>query len=322
MTTTLPTASSGTRKGRREAFGHQKKRRDPLERQSRRLFWPFAAPALAFYTLFFLAPIGYAAWISLQKWDGMGELQWKGLGNYRTLVIDPIFHDAMTNTLKILLVGGLVTFAISFALTLALREMWGRMFARSALFFPCLVNAMVFGASAGFILHPSGPVNQALKLVGVNDPPKWLSVDDSFTVITAITIWAATGYYTTIIMAAVDQIPPYFYEAAELDGANGWQRFRHITLPLTWEVVSVCAVLWTVSSVKIFEIVLLFGGSNGGNPPVRTWTTAMYVYQSAFPNTSVPKLGLASASAVVSLLMVGVFVVLLRRLMRRDPIQY
>ncbi|WP_181019490.1 carbohydrate ABC transporter permease [Nonomuraea typhae] len=293
----------------------------PLERQATRLFWPFVGPALAFYGLLFLAPIAYAAWTSLYKWDGMGAMQWRGLDNYRFLLDDGAFHYAIGNTLKILVLGGVATFAISFLLTLALREMAGKMFARSVLFFPCLVNALVFGIAAGFLFGPNGPVNKVLNLLGVDAVPKWLSIDNLPAMIIATIVWTATGYYTTIIMAAVDQIPTYLYEAAELEGATAWQRFRHITLPLSWEVVSVCAVLWTVSSVKVFEIVLLFGGgATVSSAPIQTWTTAMYVYYSAFPQSSVPKLGLAAAAAIVSLVMVGLLVVILRRLMRRERV--
>ncbi|GAA0913961.1 sugar ABC transporter permease [Nonomuraea longicatena] len=298
------------------------RRLGPLERQRRRLFWPFVLPALICYGALFLVPIGYAAWTSLYQWDGMGEMRWRGLGNYAVLLEDPTFATSTLNTLKILVIGGLVTFLISFLLTLVLREMRAKLFARSVLFFPNLVNAMVFGAVAGFVFSPDGPVNTVLGWAGVETPPKWLAVDNVFPLIVATLVWTATGYYTTIIMAAVDQIPPYLYEAAELEGASPWQRLRNITIPLSWDVITVCAVLWTVSSVKVFELILLFGGGNSGNPPTQTWTTAMYVYTSAFPNSSVPKMGLASAAALVSLAMVGLFTLLLRRIMRRDPIQY
>lgn len=294
----------------------------PMERQRRRMFWPFAAPALITYTVIFLVPIGYAAWTSLYKWDGMGAKQWRGLKNYRLLFEDPFFRSSMKNTLEILFIGGACTFVISFGLTLVLREMWGRLFARSVIFFPCLVNAMVFGVLAGFLFSPDGPVNAILHGVGWSSPPKWLSTDNLFPMIVGTLVWTATGYYTAIIMAAVDQIPTYLYEAAELDGANGFQRFWHITLPLAWDVISVCAVLWTVSSVKIFELILVFGGDNSGQaPPAQSWNTAMYVYEEAFPPQSTPALGTATAASIVSLVMVGLITVALRRLMRRDALQ-
>ncbi|SOB88633.1 carbohydrate ABC transporter permease [Streptomyces sp. 1331.2] len=294
----------------------------PLQARQRRTFWPFTAPALLTYGVLFLAPVGYAVWTSLHKWDGMGTMQWRGLRNYQLLFQDPYFRTALVNTLKLMFVGGTVTFAISFALTLVLREMRARLFARSVLFFPCLVNGMVFGIAAGFLFSPTGPVDQVLHVLGVTTPPKWLSTDNLLPMILSTLIWTATGYYTSIIMAAVDQIPQYLYEAAELDGANAFQRFRHVTLPCAWDVVSVCAVLWTVSSVKIFELILLFGGTSSAYPPADSWNTAMYVYAEAFPQATTPRLGTATAAAIVSLFMVTVVTLVLRRLMRRDPVEY
>ncbi|MFI9787283.1 carbohydrate ABC transporter permease [Kitasatospora sp. NPDC051984] len=294
----------------------------PHERQQRRTFWPFTAPALLAYAVLFLAPVGYAFWTSLHKWDGMGAMQWRGLRNYQLLFDDPTFRTSLVNTLKLMFIGGAVTFAISLALTLVLREMQGRLFARSVLFFPCLVNGMVFGIAAGFLFSPTGPVNQVLHFFGVTTPPKWLSTDNLLPMVLGTLIWTATGYYTSIIMAAVDQIPAYLYEAAELDGANALQRFRHVTLPCAWDVISVCAVLWTVSSVKIFELILLFGGSSSAYPPISSWNTALYVYTEAFPQATIPRLGIATAAAITSLVMVTVVTLVLRRLMRREPIEY
>ncbi len=295
----------------------------PLERQHRRAFWPFAAPALLFYTVLFLAPIAFAAYTSFYTWDGLSPMTGRGLNNYRILWRDPVFHTALTNTLKIMLVGGAVTFAIALALTMILREMRHRLFARSVLFFPCLVNALVFGITAGFLFSPSGPVNEVLQALGWKTPPQWLSIDNIFPMIMGVLIWTSTGFYTAIIMASVDQIPEYLYEAAELDGANAFQRFRHITLPCAWDVISVCAVLWTVSSVNIFQLILVFGGgSDSTAPPISSWNTALYVYERAFPQDSAPELGLATAAALVSLVMIGVIAVLLRRVLRRERIEY
>ena len=134
----------------------------PLERSRRRMFWAFTTPAVLVYAVLFLVPVGYAAWTSLYKWDGIGPKKWRGLKNYQTLWQDPVFRHSLTNTLKILLVGGVLTFAIAFALMLILREMNRKLFARSVLFFPCLVNAMVFGIAAGVLFSPTGPVNRVL----------------------------------------------------------------------------------------------------------------------------------------------------------------
>ncbi|WP_369148597.1 carbohydrate ABC transporter permease [Streptomyces sp. R44] len=321
MTTTLhdrprtDAVRGAARASRRHGIG-------PRARQQRHMFLPFTAPAIIAYAVLFLAPVGYAIWTSLYKWDGMGEMEWRGLKNYQLLLEDPFFRTSLVNTLKLMVIGGTLTFAISFLLTLVLREMKARLFARSVLFFPCLVNGMVFGIAAGFLFSPDGPVNKALHFLGVTTPPKWLSTDNLLPMILGTLIWTATGYYTAIIMAAVDQIPPHLYEAAELDGANAFQRFRHVTLPCAWDVISVCAVLWTVSSVKIFELILLFGGTSSSYPPAQSWNTALYVYTQAFPQATTPRLGMATAAALVSLLMVTVVTVVMRRLMRREPLEY
>lgn len=294
-----------------------------LAAQRRRLFIPFVGPALVLYTLLFAVPTVGAIWISLHEWAGSGPMTWRGFGNYTALFGDELFLKALGNTLLLLVVVGLVMFVLSFAMTLVLRDMAGRKLARSIIFFPHLINALVYGVLAGFIFNPGGLVNTVLKPFGVTEPPQWLAQDNLFPLIMLTLTFMTTGYYTTILMAGVDRIPPYFYEDCALVGANAWQRMRHVILPLTWDVFGVCAVLWTISAVKIFEIVWIFGGSNGsGIPPTQTWTAAVYTYATAFSGESTPAFGAATASAIISLALVSVLVVLIRRVMRRDVIEF
>jgi raffinose/stachyose/melibiose transport system permease protein len=136
-------------------------------------------------------------------------------------------------------------------------------------------------------------------------------------------IWITTGYFTTILMAGVDRIPAYFYEDCALAGATPFQRLRYVILPLTWDVFGTCAILWTISSVKIFEIIWIFGGSSGaGIPPTQSWTTAVYTYVTAFSGDSIPAYGAATASAILSLALVSILVVILRRALRREAIEF
>ncbi|MEU6076001.1 sugar ABC transporter permease [Micromonospora sp. NPDC047074] len=280
-------------------------------------------PALLLYLVLFVIPIFGAVWISFHKWAGSGPMAWTGIDNYRQLVQDPLFRQSLGNTLKLLFVVGIAIFVLSFAMALILRDMAGRKIVRSVIFFPHLVNALVYGILVGFIFNPDGLTNSLLKPLGVNNPPQWLAQENLFPLIMVTMVWMTTGYYTTILMAGVDRIPVYYYEDCALAGANAWQRLRHVVLPLTWDVFGVCAVLWTISSVKIFEIIWIFGASNGsGVPPTQTWTAAVYTYVTAFSGDSIPAYGAATASAVVSLFLVTVLVVLLRRVMRRDVIEF
>ncbi|MET9218333.1 sugar ABC transporter permease [Streptomyces sp. NPDC003300] len=294
-----------------------------LARQRRRLFVPFVGPALLLYTVVFVAPIGGAVWISLHNWAGSGPMTWAGLRNYTRLFHDDLFVESLGNTLKLLFLVGIAVFAISFALTLILRDMAGRKVVRSIIFFPHLVNALVYGVLVGFIFNPDGLANSLLAHLGIHSPPQWLSQDNMFPLIMVTMTWMTTGYFTTILMAGVDRIPVSYYEDCALAGAGALQRLRYVVLPLTWDVFGVCAVLWTISSVKIFEIVWIFGGSSGnGIPPTKTWTSAVYTYATAFSGDSVPSYGAATASAILSLLLVTVLVVLLRRLMRREAVEF
>lgn len=311
--------------GRREREGPalSRNRETPLAIKRRRLFWPFVVPALVFLTVFYVGPLLFGIWTSFHRWDGFSPMEWNGLGSYRALVDDPFFRTSMLNTFKILVFVGVAVFVLAFALTMVLREMAGKKFVRAVIFFPHIVNAMVFGVLAGFLFNPGGLVNSALAALGVDDPPKWLGSDNIFPLIMATMVCASTGFYVAIIMAAVDNIPAYLYEDAELAGAGAFRKFWHITLPLSWDVVSVCAVLWTISSVKVFELVLVFGGTFTTNgPPIETWTSALYIYRNAFTGSDIPQFGVVCAAGITSLVLVAVFTVLLRRLMRRDPVEF
>jgi raffinose/stachyose/melibiose transport system permease protein len=294
-----------------------------IDNQRKKLLVPFVGPAFVFYTVLFVVPSIVAVWISFNTWAGSGPMSFVGLRNYIRLFSDHLFLQSFGNTLLLLFVVGIAIFVLAFGLTLVLRDMLGKKIARSVIFFPHLVNAMIFGVLAGFIFNPAGLVNTLLSGLGVTDPPKWLAQDNIFPLIMVTMIWITTGYFTTILMAGVDRIPAYFYEDCALAGATPFQRLRYVILPLTWDVFGTCAILWTISSVKIFEIIWIFGGSSGaGIPPTQSWTTAVYTYVTAFSGDSIPAYGAATASAILSLALVSILVVILRRALRREAIEF
>ncbi|ASK65623.1 ABC transporter permease [Brachybacterium avium] len=294
-----------------------------IEAQKRKLFLPLVGPAFLFYTLLVVVPTAAALWISFHRWPGAGPMEFVGLRNYPRVAKDPLFQQAFLNTMLILVVVGVTIFILAFAMSLVLRNMWGKGTVRAVIFFPHLVNALVFGALAGFIFNPGGLVNTLLRPFGVTEPPAWLAQDNIFVLIMVTLVLTHTGYFTTILMAGVDRIPPDYFEVASLAGCNAIQRLRYVIIPLTWEVFATCAVLWTISSVKIFELIWVFGGSSGvGIPPTSSWTAAVYTYVTAFSGQSVPAYGAATASAIISLVAVSIIVLLMRRVMRRDAIQY
>lgn len=306
---------------RRSAAGPGGIRHSPLTARRKKLFWPLLLPAALVYVVFFAGPSLFTLWLSLNKWAGAGPMSFTGLDNYRRIFQDPTFRHSFTNTLWIIFGAGGLTFLVSFGLTMVLRDMRGRKAARSILFFPNIVPSVVIAILWGFLFQQGGPVDSVTKATGLPSP-NWLGQENLFKVIMIGLVWTSTGFYTTILMAAVDQIPPELYEDCELAGANALQKFRHVTLPLMWDVVGVCAVLWTISAVKVFEFIYAFAGAAGQMPDTGVWNTALYTYGEAFASGGVPRYGSAAASAVVMLALVGVLVVLIRRFMRRESVQF
>jgi raffinose/stachyose/melibiose transport system permease protein len=312
------------------AAGTDRPRRRPrhgggaLSAQRNRLFWPFVLPALAFYAVLMLVPTVVTGWISLNRWRAQGDpMEFVGLRNYVTLFTSDTFRTAFWHTLEILVVCGVAIFVLAFAMTVALREMRGRRTARSMLFFPYLISPVVIAIGLGLVLDPTGLLNRALKGAGLPSLAKsWLSPEHIFMTLVVTIIWVSTGFYVLLLMAGVERIPRYYYEDTDLAGASAWQKFRHVTLPLTWDVVTVAAVLWVINAFKIFELIVAFS-TLGDAPPLQARTLAVeQYYMTVGGRIPVYAMGRGAAVGVLTLLLVAVCVVLLRRVMRRERVEF
>ncbi|WP_431919557.1 carbohydrate ABC transporter permease [Nonomuraea jabiensis] len=286
-----------------------------------RAFWPFLLPALLVYTLLFVAPSLFGIWISLTRWSGPGsEMTWRGLDNYVALLHNEVFATAFTNTFVMAIVGGALIFGFTFLSMVVLRQLKGRAFVRAVVFLPMIISLIAIGAAVGFLLNPEGAVNTVLGWIGL-DPQPWLGPEMVFRCVVGGLVWSSTGFYVALMMSAADAIPAHVYEDAQLIGATKWEQFRHITLPLTWDVFAVSAVLWVVGSLKIFDIVLAFttAGTTAAPPiPARTIAVQQYI---VVKGAGLPELGSAAAMGVMTLLVTAVLIVLTRRITRRDRVE-
>jgi raffinose/stachyose/melibiose transport system permease protein len=292
----------------------------------KRLFWPFIIPTLVLYGVFLIAPTIATVVLSFSSWKGAGDTpQFNGFKQYSQIFADQGFQHAFFNTLTYIALGGIGTFVLAFLFTMVLRDMRGNQMIRAILFFPNIVAPVALGMFFGVVYRyqPSrqGLANFLLESVGLK-AVKFLDADVITWVVLGSIIWASSGFYITILMAAVDRIPPYLYEDAELGGASPWQKFRNITLPMTWDVVGVAGVLWTINALKIFELVFVLAGPGTYAPPNQAWTLGVYVFDRTFGSNGTPDFGAACACAVAMIALVSILVVLLRRLMRRDAIQF
>lgn len=291
---------------------------------SRRAVLLFLLPAFVVYTGVYVAPAIASVVLSLFRYSGTGDRPtWIGLRNFREAVHDAAFRSSFENTFKVLFFVGIAVFVASFVLTMTMREMRARGFVRAVLFFPYLVSPVIIAIVWGFMLDPTrGLVNTSLRQAGLGGLTQvWLGPELIFPMMMVGMGWMFTGFFVTILLAGVDRIPPYYYESADLAGASRWQKFRLITLPLSWDVVGIMAVLWVINAMKTFEFIYAFTGV--GTPPSATnWTAALYVYYTGFAGSGQPELGRACAMAVIMLVIIGVLVLLIQRLMRRERIEF
>lgn len=295
----------------------------PRRRGPDTLFGRFAAPAITTMTLVVAVPSLFTVFLSFTDWRGLGSpMSAAGLRNYAALWYSDTFRTAMINTFVLVLGGGVAIFAIVFLMLIGLRQMRGAAFARSVVFVPMIVSPIAIGVALGFLLNPNGAVNDLLGSIGLEELQRaWLAPDMVFQMIVLGLIWSMSGYYLAIVATGVDQIPPYLYEEAQLAGATRWQQFWMITLPLSWEAASVAVVLWLISGMKTFEIVIAFVGTQGA-PPLQARTAAVQQFLATTGGRDgTPQLGAAAAIGIAIFVFTAVFVVLARRLLRRDAVE-
>ncbi|MBN1963120.1 MAG: sugar ABC transporter permease [Anaerolineae bacterium] len=294
-------------------------------RVSRRLIILFLLPASALYFIFFLVPTLWAFIYSLFDWRGFGtEMTFIGLDNYAELLGDRLFWRSMGNTVLILLVGGVIVFGLAFIMTMMISSgIRGRKLFRAVIFMPNVIAVIALTTLWGYIYTPRfGLLGAFFDLIGLEDMANftWLGPDTIFWSMLVAIIWIEVGFYLVLLLAGVDKIPTDYYEAAKLDGASQIQMFRKITVPLLWDVITVGLVLWSIYAVKIFEFPFSFTGLE---PNVNSYTVSLYMYILGFGQRQpIYRLGYATAIGVTLLGVVIVIVLVLRRFMRREQLEF
>ncbi|WP_299949944.1 sugar ABC transporter permease [uncultured Ruegeria sp.] len=291
----------------------------------KRLIGLFVAPAMIVYLCFFLIPTGFTFYSSLFEWSGFGsEAKFIGLGNYRRLWNDPTFWLSFRNTLALLFVGGFFVFFLAFLYTILINSgIWGKKLFRLVFFLPNVVSVVALSAMWAYIYNPRyGLLNTSLKSLGFEGAGKtlWTSPDNIFWAMLAALVWVFTGFFLILLLAGVDKIPADMYEAADLEGANLWHKFWYITVPMIWDVMTISFVIWIINAVKMFEFPFAFGFLQ---VPQQLYTLGIYLYIMGFGQRDpIYQLGYATAIGVVMLVLAFSLIVLVRRLMRRDQLEF
>jgi ABC-type sugar transport system permease subunit len=289
-----------------------------------RVVLPFLLPALAVYTLIFVYPALDAMRVSLFQWSGFTDkMTYIGFGNYQRLLSDPTFWVSLRNTAIIAVGGGVGIFSLAFFFSAVLqREIRGKKFFRAIMFFPVVLPGVGVGMIWQFVYNRSwGPLSAFLNKVGLESLDRtWLGPKYIIASLTVAVIWTYLGFYLVILMAGIDKIPKSYFESARLDGASEWRMFWLVTLPMTWDVLVVAMVLWLISAMKIFDLIV---ATTFPSPPRSGFTMTIFVWERAVgAYTPVFELGYATAIGVVLLFCVVLGVALLRLVTRRERIEY
>lgn len=278
--------------------------------------WLFIAPFLALFLLFTAWPLLHSLLLAMEQTYGPQTMVWVGLKNFRYLVSDPLFWLATWNTLLYTLGSLVIQLPVALGLALLLNRpgLRGRGALRLIFFSPSLVGlafaAMLF---VPIFQQRTGLLNVLLhRLFPVWDPAfPWLEHYIVPALILA-SVWLYAGFNMIYFLAALQNVPRDLLEAAEIDGAGPWPRFRHVTLPAIAPIAGFVALISVIGSFQIFELSYILLGGPG--PANRGLTIVMYLYDTGFATGD---LGYASAIGWVLAVFLIVIALIQRRLSRR-----
>jgi multiple sugar transport system permease protein len=253
-------------------------------------------PDVAGLLLFLFIPIVYAFVVSLHSWNGLRPMVYTGVDNYRQLLADKVFWRSLLTTLRYAVLYVPAVFVISFALAVLVNGIKGtkQQVFRTLLFIPFAISTVVAALAWSFIYDPMrGYLNGLLGLFRIPPQPFLGAMSQALPSVATVGIWLVIGYYMVIFLAAIKDIPQTYFEAAEIDGASGWQKLVYITFPSVRDTSLFVAIVTTIGSFQVFDQIQVM---TRGGPAAATNVTVYYIFRQAF---EISQLGYASASAFV-----------------------
>ncbi|SDN76113.1 carbohydrate ABC transporter permease [Alkalicoccus daliensis] len=288
------------------------------------LFLAFClVPTFILFAIFTLYPLFSGLYFSFFSWSGSAAArEFIGIDNYIRLFNDgiiprTILHDYF---LVITKVFGIMVLAMYFAVAIMQMKIKEAPFYRIIFFFPNIMSVVVIGILWTFIYNPSmGLINSGLEAVGLEQLARpWLGSETwALPAIVLPSIWAGIGLFMLMLMGGIGTISKSYYEAAELDGANEWQQFWKVTVPLLWPQIKVAVLYIVITTLNgSFIIVQIM---TGGGPNNSTHVMGSYLYQQAFQQYN---FGYGATIGVMILVLSLLTVFLLQKLMKREKVQY
>ena len=304
MTATIGTGPS-VREGSTAAGGgtpSRPRRTRPLISYGR---WWWALPAILMVLLIHYVATAGGALYAFTDWTGIGDFNFVGLDNFRRIFEDPTVLGSIKNTLFLAFGFLIATNVIGLLLALALnRTLKTRYLLRVLFFMPVVLSPLAVSYIWKFIFDFNGPLNGLIGWFGA-EPKTWLA-DPTLALwaVLVVMAWQTTGMVMVIYLAGLATVPTEIEEAAALDGASTWRRFRHITVPSIRPSIAIASTLMLIQGLRVFDQVLAL---TGGGPAGATETLATQVYKETF---ALSNFGFGAALALVLTLIILVFAVL------------
>jgi len=284
----------------------------------------FLAPGALFLLAFMAIPMVQAVALSFQRWNGLDTPSWIGFTNYTNLFQDETFWLSLGNTLlytvSMVVLMSTLPLIIASMLNSGIR---GSATFRFIFFLPVIISLTITGLLWSMIYEPNfGVLNEMLRSLGLGNATQLWLADKSLVMpsIIVMSAWQSLGFYMVIFFAAMQAIPEELYEAAAIDGAGVWHRFRNVTIPMLRSTFIVVIVLNTINGIKVFDQVWVL---TAGGPNHASETLGTYLYRTAFGamGSSNPQLGYATSIAMIILVISLIFSVIQIRVGQANEVE-
>jgi len=279
-------------------------------------YWVYLIPGGLLFVVIILGPLIYNVYLSLTKWSGVGQPKFIGLDNYVKLMGDSVFWESFKNSVAMVIAMVVIPTVIGLLLASVLFDYLGKRFGgssasvlRAVFYLPQVLPVVVAGIVWGWILRPDGAFNAFLDMIGLQGFTRdWLGdPNTALPMVMLVMVWVQIGYPVVIFMSALQRVDPEIYEAAEIDGAGYWARFRAITIPQIRPETFVVALTCTIAALKVFGPIYAL---TRGGPENATNVPSYFAYFTFFKKLNV---GYGAAIATVLTLIIVVVAVAIMR---------
>ena len=280
--------------------------------------YTFLAPNLILLAIFLFLPIVGAVQLSFQESRGFGDPEWVGAANYARLFSDPVFWQSLGNTIVFTVLTVPVNLALGLGLAVLMNSVLpGRGIYRTIIILPMVISGIA-SALVGVVIFDqnTGIVNKVLRALGADGVPWQSGGAWAMLSVVLVSIWLRVGFNMIIYLAGLQGVSPELYEAAEIDGASRWQRFRSITVPLVGPSTFFLLIMNMIAAFQVFDVIFVL---TGGGPGYATSVLVTYAYQNGFVTRDQ---GYAAAIGIVLLIITLAFTAIQWRTSRtRDLVE-